>query len=77
MAGKIYQAREPFLANIGGVSVAIQPGTTVREGHPLLAGKEHLFEPFTVDYEYEPPSAKPTGGDPAPARSASAKPGRG
>ena len=60
MAGKIYQAREPFLANVGGVQLAIQRGTTVREGHPLLAGREHLFEPFTVDFEYGPPADQPS-----------------
>jgi hypothetical protein len=60
MAGnKIYQAREPFLADVGGVQMVIQSRTTVREGHPLLDGREHLFEPFTVDYEWTAPAERP------------------
>jgi len=59
MAGEIYQARGPFLVNFNGMDVMVQQGTTVRAGHPLLAGREHLFEPFTVDYEYEPPAPAP------------------
>jgi len=26
--------------------------TTVREGHPILQGREHMFRPLTVDYEW-------------------------
>lgn len=59
MAGAIYQAKGPFLASVDGTQMAIQRGTTVREGHPLLAGREHLFEPFTVDFEYGPPADQP------------------
>ena len=33
----------------------IRRGTTVRVGHPLLKGREMLFRPFKVDYEFEPP----------------------
>lgn len=54
MEGKVYQAKGPFLVSVDGHQVAVQRGTTVREGHPLLSGREHLFEPFTVDFEWTP-----------------------
>lgn len=35
-----------------GSRVNIRKGvTTVREGHPLLRGREHMFEPITVTYD--------------------------
>lgn len=55
MAGEIYQAAGPFLVNLDGIDRMIPAGTTVRAGHPLLAGREHMFRPFAVDFEYEPP----------------------
>jgi hypothetical protein len=54
--------------------MVIQSRTTVREGHPLLDGREHLFEPFTVDYEWAPPETKAPA-EPSKARSATDKTG--
>lgn len=31
----------------------VRAGETFREGHPLTAGREGLFRPFTVDNEFE------------------------
>lgn len=36
----------------------IRKGQTVRVGHPVLKGRDRLFEPATVDHEHKPkPSA--------------------
>ena len=36
----------------GGVRVQLKKGhTTIRQGHPLLRGREHMFEPITVTYD--------------------------
>lgn len=58
MAGEIYRAREAALVSVNGQQQMVPAGATVREGHPLLAALPGLFEPFTVDYEYEPPPEK-------------------
>lgn len=66
--GQIYVARESFSADLDGASVAVVAGRTrVREGHPLLAGRAHLFEEITVDYDVEQATAAPgeRRGDPA------------
>jgi hypothetical protein len=50
----IYVARESFSAELDGVPVAVVKGQTrVREGHPLLDGRESLFEPVTVHYDVD------------------------
>lgn len=54
MAGKIYRAREAALVSVNGQPQMIAAGATVREGHPLLTTLPGLFEPFGVDYEWEP-----------------------
>ena len=56
----IYVARDSFLTIVDGVEVMISKGKTrVREGHPLLSGREDLFEPMTVDYDIEQASSAP------------------
>lgn len=58
--GRIFVARESFVCDLDGVPVTVSGGTTrVREGHPLLKGREHLFEPLTVHYEVEQATAAP------------------
>lgn len=52
--GQIYVAKESFSVDLNGASVPVVGDvTTVREGHPLLEGREHLFKPVVVDYEVE------------------------
>ena len=58
MAGDIYVAVESVLTQVDGENVYITAGQTARAGHPILVGREALFEPFKVDYEL---------GDAAPA----------
>jgi len=56
----IYVAKESFSTVLDGDEVTVQKGRTrVREGHPLLAGREHLFEPQAVDYEVEQATSSP------------------
>ena len=55
MAGKIYVARTSALIQLGdGNSVVLKQGITrVREGHPLLEGRESMFEEIGVHYDVE------------------------
>lgn len=56
----ILVARQSFTAELDGVPVSVVRGVThVREGHPLLEGREELFEPVTVHFEVN--SAAPAG----------------
>lgn len=51
--GPVYVAIESFSLNHGGHPVAVNHGDTVREGHWLLKGREHLFKLQTPRYEVE------------------------
>lgn len=56
MAGvgrRIFVCKSSFNCSLGWVYV----GDTVREGHPLLQGREELFEvrKDVAKFEYEPP----------------------
>jgi hypothetical protein len=53
MSGEIFVAKGGAVLVLGDKRIVLQQGQTVREGHPILAGREQLFEPFTVDYEVE------------------------
>lgn len=58
--GEIFVAKETFVTDIDGAMVSVQAGQTrVREGHPLMAGREHLFEPVGVHFEVEQATAAP------------------
>lgn len=58
--GAIYIAAESFTTSLDGVPVLVTAGETrVREGHPLLAGREHLFRLLDVHYDIEDASAAP------------------
>jgi hypothetical protein len=58
MAVDIYVAVESVLTSVDGEPVYITAGQTARAGHPILKGREALFEPFKVDYEVEAPAPK-------------------
>lgn len=47
----------------------VKRGMTVRLGHPLLTGNEHLFKPFVVDFDHEPEPSKHSAQKPAPKSS--------
>jgi len=60
MAGQIYVATSSFTANVDGEIVFVREGIDrVREGHPLLKGREELFAPLDVQYDVEEATAKP------------------
>lgn len=63
MGNQIFIAKQSFSTRLDGVPVAVHEGTTrVREGHPLLEGREHLFEPITVQYDTEEATTERGGG---------------
>lgn len=49
----IYVAVESVLTEVDGQNVYITAGQTAREGHPIMKGRDALFEPFKVDYEVD------------------------
>lgn len=49
----IFVARESFTTVFNGSPISVLKGVTVRDGHPLLAGREMYFNPQKVDYELE------------------------
>lgn len=61
--GRVFVARETFSwTDADGVPLIAHAGQTrVREGHPLLAGREHLFDPVEgqVHYDVEQATAAP------------------
>jgi hypothetical protein len=58
--GAILIATTSALIPYEGREVMIAGGrTTVREGHPILKGREGLFKVLAPDYEVEAPAAKP------------------
>ena len=52
--GRILRATQSFTHDWNGAPTQFNPYVTVREGHPVLKGIEHLFEPLTPDYEVQP-----------------------
>ena len=74
MAGEILIATETVLTEFEGENVYIYAGqTTVREGHPILKGREAMFIPVQVHYDLPEPKAK----TPPPAPPAAPKKGPG
>ncbi len=58
----VYVATENFLADVDGVPQTFRRGVTrVREGHPILKGREHYFRlaDESVHYEVEAATAAP------------------
>ncbi len=63
MAADIFVAVESVLTEVDGENVYITAGQTARAGHPILVGREALFEPFKVDYELNEPTPEPAAAD--------------
>jgi len=55
----LYVGKEPATFEVDGSPVFIGPNVVVRAGHPIMKGRESLFEPLTVHYEVEPAPAEP------------------
>ncbi len=64
--GTIYVAREGFSGTLSdGVPFNVNVGQTVREGHPILKGREMYFVVAdTADFEW----GEPNGSSPRPRR---------
>jgi hypothetical protein len=58
MAYGIFVAKSTFFyTDDNGRQAQIVKGATVRQGHPVMKGREDFFEPLAVDHEHE---AKPS-----------------
>lgn len=56
MPGKIFKAKVAFwYYDDNEQSVLVPAGSTVREGHPLLKGREELFVEHGPDFEHGEP----------------------
>lgn len=65
----IFVANETFTTRFEGSDVVIRKGKTrIREGHPLLRGREHLFTALSVDYDIEQATKAPGEKRSAPAK---------
>jgi hypothetical protein len=56
MANGLVRAKEGLIFDHDGVPYVITRGQTVREGHPMLRGREASFEPFLPDYDWGRPT---------------------
>lgn len=74
---EIFVAKTGAVFDHDGERVVLRPGITrVAAGHPILRGREHLFEPLTVHYGLEPDEPEDeTASDGSPVEQATARPG--
>jgi hypothetical protein len=61
MAGKIFVALANAVLDLpdGGRAVIVAGQTRVREGHPLLRGRESLFQEINAHFEFEDARSAP------------------
>jgi len=50
--------KESVLTEVDGENVYLNVGQIARAGHPIVKGREHLFEPIVVNYELEKPKTQ-------------------
>jgi hypothetical protein len=75
MSGRIYVAKESFAVTLDGSPVVIRKGITrVSEGHSLLKGREHLFEPIDEHVHYGVEQATKAPGEKRGRRKSEPKP---
>lgn len=55
----ILQCTTAFATTVDGRKYVLRGGDTVREGHPVVKGREVYFAPLTVDYELPEKPQKP------------------
>lgn len=60
MSSEIFVCKATVIFERGGETVQVQGGATVRAGHPIMEGREDMFTPLVLDYEYEKPEPTPT-----------------
>lgn len=60
VATDILVANTNAVIQFAGRRVVLRRGVThVRVGHPILRGREQLFDPIKVDFDVEPPTPAP------------------
>jgi hypothetical protein len=52
MGSRLFRAKEGLFCDLDGVPYVITKGQIVREGHPVLRGREASFEPLVPDFEW-------------------------
>lgn len=56
----IYECVQPFAFTApDGTKTRVSLGERVREGHPVLVGREDFFKPLEIQYEVEQATAAP------------------
>jgi hypothetical protein len=56
----IFVAKSTFTCTVDGKRCTVRKGSTmVRQGHPVLKGREHLFEPVTPSPGFDVPEKQP------------------
>lgn len=57
---QIYVANDSFSTVLDGQPITVSKGMTrVRHGHPLLAGREQMFDPIEVHFDVEQATDRP------------------
>lgn len=59
MAGRIWVGKPGSVLSWEGRTLTLGEGTYAREGHPILDAYPHEFEPVTVTFDTEQPTASP------------------
>jgi hypothetical protein len=61
---ELFQAKESFVTHVDGEQISVSRGDLVRAGHPILKGRDELFEPaegfvrFDVEQATKAPGEK-------------------
>ena len=50
MAAELFRPTEGFTFDYLGQPVFIDPTTLIEAGHPIMKGREHLFEPVFIQF---------------------------
>jgi hypothetical protein len=59
MAGDLFAANASVLTWFQDENIYITAGDLAREGHPVMKGREDMFEPVQVRFEVSEPGPKP------------------
>lgn len=54
----LFVGKSPVTFDYEGSPVFVGPNTVVRAGHPIMAGREDLFEPLTVHFDVDQQESK-------------------
>jgi hypothetical protein len=68
----LYVGKEPVTFDHEGSPVFVGPNVVVRAGHPIMKGREDLFTPLVIHYDYDTPD-EPTKGESKTAKTSPAR----